>query len=146
MFLMIFQSPMGLGKSRCDIPSGLTQGWVCLKVQYIYFWVQILVLGSTIIIFTNLMLCNIIFKIIINFIIEGSMSIFIVHIGIIRPLFHFDYTNFKVSSVITIINFNEIKKMAYLAKLVIFHMNVITCENFNLPLIYCIFVENHFLK
>jgi hypothetical protein len=92
------------------------------------------------------MLCNIIFKIIINFIIEGSMSIFIVHIGIIRPLFHFDYTNFKVSSVITIINFNEIKKMAYLAKLVIFHMNVITCENFNLPLIYCIFVENHFLK
>ncbi len=26
MFLMIFQSLMGLGKSRCDIPSGTTQG------------------------------------------------------------------------------------------------------------------------
>ncbi len=78
------------------------------------------------------MLCKIIFKIIINFIIEGSMSIFIIHIGIIGPLFHFDYTNFKVSSVIKIINFNEIKKMAHLAKLVIFHVNVIICENFNL--------------
>jgi hypothetical protein len=67
-------------------------------------------LGCTIIIFTNLMLCKIIFKIIINFIIEGS--IFIIHIGIIGPLFHFDYTNFKVSLVIKIINFNEIKKIA----------------------------------
>jgi hypothetical protein len=26
MFLMIFQSLTGLGKSRCDIPSGTTQG------------------------------------------------------------------------------------------------------------------------
>jgi hypothetical protein len=35
------------------------------------------------------------------------MSIFIVYIGIIGPLFHFDYINFKVSLVINIINFNE---------------------------------------
>jgi hypothetical protein len=48
------------------------------------------------------MLCNIIFKIIIIFIIyiEGSIGIFIIYIGIIRPLFHFDYTNLKVSLVI----------------------------------------------
>jgi hypothetical protein len=26
---MIFQSLMGLGKSRCDVLSGTTQGWVC---------------------------------------------------------------------------------------------------------------------
>jgi hypothetical protein len=57
------------------------------------------------------MLCNII-KLIINFIIyiEGSMNIFIIYIGIIGPQFHFDCTNFKVSLVIKIINFNEIKK------------------------------------
>jgi len=31
--------------------------------------------------------------------------------------------------------------------LVIFHVNMITCQIFNLPHIYCIFVEkNHFLK
>jgi hypothetical protein len=60
------------------------------------------------------MLCNIILKIIMNFIIyiEGSMNIFIVYIGIIGPQFHFDYTNFKVQLVIKIINFNEIKRMA----------------------------------
>ncbi len=29
MFLMIFQSLMGLGKSRCDVLSGTTQGWAC---------------------------------------------------------------------------------------------------------------------
>jgi hypothetical protein len=29
MFLMIFQSLMGLGKWRCDILNGITQGWVC---------------------------------------------------------------------------------------------------------------------
>jgi hypothetical protein len=30
MFPMIFQSLMGLRKSRCDILSGTTQGWACL--------------------------------------------------------------------------------------------------------------------
>jgi hypothetical protein len=111
------------------------------------FGFQFWFLGCTLIIFTNLMLCKIIFKMIINFIIEGSMSIFIVHIGIIMPLFHFDHINFKVSSVIKIINFNEIKKMAHLVKLVIFHVNVITCEIFNLPPIYCIFArKTHFLR
>jgi hypothetical protein len=29
MFLMIFQSLMGLGKSKCDVPNGTTQGWAC---------------------------------------------------------------------------------------------------------------------
>jgi hypothetical protein len=68
-------------------------------------------------------------------------------IGIIGPLFHFDYINSKVSLVIKIINFNENIKMAHLAMLVIFHVNVITCQNFNLPHIYYIFAEkNHFLK
>jgi hypothetical protein len=33
MFHMIFQSSMGLEKSRCDIPSGTTQGWACLGVH-----------------------------------------------------------------------------------------------------------------
>jgi hypothetical protein len=65
--------------------------------------------------------------------IEGFMSIFIVYIGILGLLFRFDYTNFKVSLVIKIINFNEIKKMAHLAIFVIFHMNVISCQIFNLP-------------
>jgi hypothetical protein len=41
--------------------------------------------------------------------IEGSMNIFIIYIGIIRPQSRFDYTNFKVSLVIKIINFNEKK-------------------------------------
>jgi hypothetical protein len=59
------------------------------------------------------------------------MNIFI--IGLIRPLFCFDCTNFKASLVIKIINFNEIKKMPHLAMLVIFHVNVIICQNFNLP-------------
>jgi hypothetical protein len=67
-------------------------------------------------------------------------------IGIIGPLSHFDYTNFKVSLIIKIINFNENIKMAHLAMLVIFHVNVIICQIFNLPHIYCIFVEKtHFL-
>jgi hypothetical protein len=30
MFPMIFQSLMALGKSSCDIFSGITQGWACL--------------------------------------------------------------------------------------------------------------------
>jgi hypothetical protein len=38
------------------------------------------------------------------------MSIFIVYIGIIGPLFHFDHTNFKASLVIKIVNFSEIVK------------------------------------
>ncbi len=59
------------------------------------------------------------------------MSIFIIYIGIIRPLFHFDCINFKVSLVvINIINFNENFKMAHLAMLVIFHVNVIICQFF----------------
>jgi hypothetical protein len=75
------------------------------------------------------------------------MNIFIVYIGIIGPLFCFDYTNFKVSLVIKIINFNGIKKMTCQVMLVTFHVNVIICQNFNLPHIYCIFDEkNHFLK
>jgi hypothetical protein len=104
-------------------------------------------LGHTSIIFTKLILCNII--IIINFIIycERSMSIFIIYIGIIGPLFCFDYTNFKALLVIKIIKFNGILKMAHLAMFVTFHVNVITCQIFNLPHIYCIFDEkNHFLR
>jgi hypothetical protein len=31
--------------------------------------------------------------------------------------------------------------MAHLVMLVIFHMNAITCQNFNLPHIFCIVVE-----
>ncbi len=30
MSLMIFQSSMGPRKSKCDVPSGTTQRWVCL--------------------------------------------------------------------------------------------------------------------
>jgi hypothetical protein len=66
------------------------------------FGYQFWFLGSTIIILAKPMLCNIILKITINFIIyiEGSMGVFIIYIGIIGPLFRFDYTNFKVSLVI----------------------------------------------
>jgi len=40
----------------------------------------------------------------------------------------------------------KFKKQAHLAMLVIFYVDVITCENFNLPHIYHIFVEKiHFL-
>jgi hypothetical protein len=56
------------------------------------------------------------------------MNIFIVFIGIIRPQPCFDYTNFKTSLFIKIINFNGIKKMAYLAMFVIFYVNMITCQ------------------
>jgi hypothetical protein len=31
---MIFQSSMGLGKSRCDGPSGTTQEWACLFLEH----------------------------------------------------------------------------------------------------------------
>jgi hypothetical protein len=56
------------------------------------------------------MLCNIVLKVIINFIIyiERCMGIFIVYIGIIGSLSHFDYINFKASLVIKIIDFNKI--------------------------------------
>jgi hypothetical protein len=87
-------------------------------------------------------LCNNILIIIIIFIIyiEGSMCIFIVYIDIIRPLSHFNCTNFKVS-LIKIINFNGIKNMAHLAMLFIFHEIVIICQIFNLPHIYRIFAK-----
>jgi len=84
------------------------------------------------------------FKIIINFIIyvERSMSIFIVYIGIIRPEYHFDYTNIKVPIAIIKINFNENLKMAYLTIFVIFYVDVINCQIFNLLHIYRIFAKN----
>ncbi len=112
-----------------------TYNTLVAKAWYINFGYQFWFLGPKIIIFTKLMLCNIILKIIIFFIIyiEGSMGIFIVYIGIIGPWPHFNYTNFKVSLVIKVINFSGIKKMTHLAMLVIFHVNVITCQNFNLP-------------
>jgi hypothetical protein len=55
------------------------------------------------------------------------MGIFIIYIGIIGPLSHFDCINFKVSLVIKIINFNGIENMAHLIMIFIFHVNVITC-------------------
>jgi hypothetical protein len=74
------------------------------------------------------------------------MSIFIIYIGIIGPQSCFDYTNFKASLVIKIININE-KKMAHLVMLVIFYVDVIFHQNFNLPHIYRIFVQKtHFLR
>jgi len=95
------------------------------------------------------MLCNIIFKIIKKFIIyiEISMNIFIVYIGIIGPLSHFGYTNFKASLIIKIINFYGILKMAHVIMCVIFHVNVIICQFFNLSNIYRIFAGKFsFLK
>jgi hypothetical protein len=69
------------------------------------------------------------------------MGVFMIYIGIIGPLFFFYYTNFKYVLIIKIINFNEIKNTAYLNMLVIFHVNMITCQKFNLPHIYFIFIE-----
>jgi len=70
------------------------------------------------------------------------MNIFMVYIGIIGPMLsHFDCTNFKVLLVIKIINFNENLKNTHLLMLVIFHVNVITCQNIYLPHIYRIFNE-----
>jgi hypothetical protein len=95
------------------------------------------------------MLCNNILKLIIIFIIyiEKSINVFIIYIGIIGLKSHFDCTNFRASSIIKIINFKEIKKMAHFTMLVIFYVDVISCQKFNLPHIYCIFAEkNHFLK
>jgi hypothetical protein len=75
------------------------------------------------------------------------MNIFIIYIGIIGPQSHFHYTNFNASLVIKIINFNEIKKMAHLTMLVIFYLNAITCQIFNLPHIYRILAKkNLFFK
>jgi hypothetical protein len=34
VFLMIFQSSMGPRKSKCDVPNGTTQRWVCLCSLY----------------------------------------------------------------------------------------------------------------
>jgi len=92
---------------------------------------------------------EIIIILIISFIIyiEGSMSIFIIYNHITRTWSCFDYTNFKASLVIKIINFNEILKISILTMLVIFYVDVISCQNFNLPHIYRIFVEKtHFLR
>jgi hypothetical protein len=70
------------------------------------------------------------------------MGILIICIDIIKLLSHFVYSNFKAS-----INFDEIKNMAHLVIFVILHVNMITCQNCNLPHIYHIFVEKiHFLK
>jgi hypothetical protein len=35
MFPMIFQSLMGLGKSRCNVLNGTTQGWACPTLLFI---------------------------------------------------------------------------------------------------------------
>jgi len=115
------------------------------KYDTFNFGYQFWFLNPKIIIFTKLMLCNIILKIIIKFIIyiEGSMSTFIIYIGITMPLSRLDYINFMGSLVIKLINFNGISNMAYLVMLVIFHMNMITCQNFKLPHIYPIFAEKN---
>jgi hypothetical protein len=68
------------------------------------------------------------------------MNIFIIYIGIIRWLSCFICPNLKVSLIIKIINLNEIKNMAHLITLVIFHVNVIIYQILNLSHIYCIFV------
>jgi hypothetical protein len=74
------------------------------------------------------------------------MGIFIIYIGIIGPLFRFAYTNFQISLLIKIIKFNGIKNMARLIMFIIFHVNAITCQFFNLSNVYCIFIEkNHIL-
>jgi len=73
--------------------------------------------------------------------IEISMGIFMVYISIIGPLFCFDCIKFKVSLVIKVINSNGILNMAHLTMFVIFHVNVITWQNFNLPHIYFIFAK-----
>jgi hypothetical protein len=103
--------------------------------------------------YNNFFLKNILFNIILIIIIifmiyiERFMSIFIIYIGIIGPQSRFDYINFRASLIIKIINLNEIKKMAHLAMLVIFYVDVIFHQNFNLPHIYDILVQKtHFLR
>jgi hypothetical protein len=104
---------------------------------------QVWLFNLIIIIFIKIMSCNFILKIIISFIIyiEVSKGKFIIYIGIIGPVSCFDCINFKVSLVIKIIKFIGIKNMVPLVMFVIFHVNVITCQIFNLPHIYHIFVE-----
>jgi hypothetical protein len=60
--------------------------WLFQKHGTFNFGYQCWFWGLTIVIFINIILFNIIFKIIINFIIyiEGSMNIFILYIGILR--------------------------------------------------------------
>ncbi len=55
------------------------------------------------------------------------MGIFILYIDIIGTLSHFNYTNFKVSLVVKVINFSGLKKMTHVTMLVNFHVNVVTC-------------------
>jgi hypothetical protein len=75
------------------------------------------------------------------------MNIFIIDIGIIGPKSCFDYINFRTSLVIKNNQFEWNKKNGPSSFLVIFYVNVITCQNFNLSHIYCIFAEKiHFLK
>ncbi len=72
------------------------------------------------------------------------MNIFIIYIGIIRLESHFDSTNIKASIGIILINFNEIFKMAHLTMLVIFYVDVIIYQNFNLLHNYWIFWNEFF--
>jgi hypothetical protein len=74
------------------------------------------------------------------------MNELIIYIGIIWPQSCFDYTNFRASLFIKIINLNEIQKTTHLTMLIIFYVDLIFCQYFNLPHIYCIFVENTHLK
>jgi hypothetical protein len=55
-----------------------------------------------------------------------------------------DYINIKVSLVIKMNIFHRILNKAILAMLVTFHVNVIVCQNFNLPHTYCVFFKNFF--
>jgi len=72
---------------------------------------------------------------------------FILYINITRPQSCFDYTNFRASLVVKIINFSEINFFSDLAMLVIFYVDVTICQNFNLPHVDCIFAEKiHFLR
>jgi hypothetical protein len=51
-----------------------------------------------------------------------------------------DYINIKVSLVIKMNIFHRILNKAIVAMLVTFHVNVIVCQNFNLPHTYCVCV------
>jgi len=73
--------------------------------------------------------------------VERSMSIFIIYIDIIWPRSHFDCTSFKASLTIIILNYNENLKMTQLTMFVIFYVDVITCQIFNLLHIYCNFAK-----
>ncbi len=111
------------------------------------FGYQFWFLGPTTRIFTKLVLCNIILKKS-NFIIyiEGPLSIYIIYIGIIRPQSCLESTKFRASLVIEIINFNEIKKTAHLAMLVIFYVDVIFSQIFNLPHIIASLLKKLFFR